>query len=488
VNPQTAAVDPAMHRQPLPLPKVMHFNLTDACNLNCIICRPEDFRYKAQYLDRPLIERVIAEAFDSLEELRLDSSGELLMARDLPFVLEEATRRRIPTKICTNGMLIKDEQAEMICRSSVTNVQISFDSPDQETLEWIRTRAKFDRVIAGAETLVKWRDQVGSSLRINFHAAVMRQNLEQLPDLIRLAKRIGVDDVSFAYGFIHEHMDPEWAVFWDQNRYREVMREVRWLCDDLGVGYNAPPDFGTQVLASRRCDYLFEKTYVNPSGIVAPCCIAPDGSIGSLHEHSLSAIWHGDTYQALRDTYDTATPAFQKCGACYIMQGWNPDDFKPHFHPSHYPYVEARLRGETPAVARTFKAMPVTMTLFERDGEGALRARPQTQLTLQGKRVVIFGAGAGGRDAAACLDASNIGHSVVAVCDNDPAKQGTAFGALTVQAFDELRREDYDFIIIASLTGKAPIRAQLEAAGLTLRTDFGTLAFVMDYLLAANAA
>ena len=158
----------------------MHLNLTNACNLNCRICRPEDFRYSATYLERTVIERVIVEVFDSLTELRLDSSGELLMAKELPFVLAEATRRRIPTKICTNGVLITDQVAEMLCRSSISNVQISLDSPDKDTLEWIRTRAKFEKVVGGARTLVEWRARTGSTLRINFHAAVMRQNLDAL--------------------------------------------------------------------------------------------------------------------------------------------------------------------------------------------------------------------------------------------------------------------------------------------------------------------
>ena len=478
---QTAVLDATASRAPLALPRVMHLNLTNACNLNCRICRPEDFRYTATYLDRPVIERVIDEVFDSLTELRLDSSGELLMAKELPYVLGEATRRGIPTKICTNGVLITDAVAEMICRSSISNVQISFDSPDKDTLEWIRTRAKFEKVVGGAETLVTWRKKTGSRLRINFHAAVMRQNLEQLPDLVRLAKKIGVDDVSFAYGFIHAYMDPDWAVFWDQDGYREVMREVRWLCDDLGIGYGAPPDFGQPVLATRKCDYLFEKTYVNPTGKVAPCCIGPDGYTGDLHAESFSAIWHGATYQAFRETYDSAAPAFEKCGACYIMQGWDPGDYKPHFDPAHYPYVLARLAGNTSAPKHTNGA-PVT--LFQRTADGTVPVRPRTALPrIEEKRILLFGASAGGHEALGRLQFAGLADRVVAVCDNDPAKQGSTFHHWPVQAFADVPRDGYDYVIIASSGGKTAITEQLQAAGLALRTEFGTLLFVIDHLL-----
>lgn len=485
---QTAVLETPLSRAPLALPKTMHLNLTNACNLNCRICRPEDFKYTAQYLDRPVIQRVIDEVFDSLTELRLDSSGELLMAKELPYVLAEATRRDIPTKICTNGVLITDEIAEMLCRSSITNVQISLDSPDKETLEWIRTRAKFEKVLGGARTLVKWRSKLGNTrMRINFHGAVLRQNLPQLPDLVRLAKDVGVDDVSFAYGFIHGYMDPEWAVFWDQESYRETMKEVRWLCDDLGIGFNAPPDFGQPILASRRCDYLFEKTYVNPDGQVAPCCIGPDGYTGDLKKSSFADIWHGDTYRAFRDTYDTPAPAFDKCAACYIMQGWDPGDYKPHFDPRHWPYVTARLAGTF--APKAVDGAPVTM--FVRDGDVARRAEQRRQTAmprLAERRILLFGAGAGAQEAYTVLESHGVADRIVAVCDNDVAKHGTMFRHLPVQALDAVPRDSYDYVIIGSIPGKVAITAQLEALGLRMRTEFGTLWFLMDQVLKKDAA
>jgi len=474
-------------RSPLASPRVMHLNLTNACNLNCRICRPEDFRYTATYLDRPVIDHIIDEAFDALEELRLDSSGELLMSADLPYVLEQATRRNIATKICTNGILLDDEKAAMICRSSVTNVQISLDSPDKDTLEWIRTRAKFEKVLAGASTLVRWRAQLGNTrLRINFHAAILRQNLDQLPDLIRLAKEVGVDDVTFAYGFIHAYMDPEWAVFWDQEHYRAVMREVRWVAEDLGIGFNAPPDFGQLTAATRRCDYLFEQTYVNPNGKMAPCCIGPDGVVGDLHEQSFAEIWQGDTYRAFRETYQSETPAFDKCAACYIMAGWSPDDYKPHFHPVHWPYVTARIAGA--AAAKAFSGAPVT--LFVRQGEQGLPVRRDVGVLprLDDKRLLVFGAGGGGQQAMDLLNQAGLAERVTAVCDNDTAKHGAVFHGLTVTSFDDVPRGSFDFVVIASSTGAREIGGQLEAAGLRKRHDFGTLNFLAASVLRPKAA
>jgi radical SAM protein with 4Fe4S-binding SPASM domain len=458
-------------RTPLDLPRVMHVNLTSACNLQCRICRPEGAALPVAHLHRDLIARLAADAFESLDELRLDSSGELLLSKNLEFVLAEATSRGVATTISTNGTMLTRQRAELICQSSVRAVQVSLDSPVKETLEWIRARARFEDVLAGAGELVACRRRLGQGRpHIAFHAAVLRQNLHELPDLVRLAATLGVDEVSFAYGYIHEHMDPAWAVFWEQATYTSVMQEVRWVAEDLGIGYNGPPDFGTTSPPTRRCDYLFEKTYVDPSGAVWPCCVSPY-ELGNLHDSSLREIWHGPRYGELRATYDTDHPAWYKCAACYIMAGWDPGQYRAHFHPAHWPFVERCL------------AERVVPALSSAPGVGRPAARAShpassARLALRGKRLVIFGAGAAGRDALEVLDRAGVLGQVVAVCDNDPGKTGSTLAGHRVTRFESLSRDEYDVVIIASQPGQVPISRQLEQAGLVARRDFASMAFV----------
>ena len=208
---------------------------------------------------------------------------------------------------------------------------------------------------------------------------------------------------------------------------------------------------------------------------------------GDLQKESFSAIWHGDTYQAFRDTYDSPAPAFEKCGACYIMQGWDPSDYKPHFDPEHWSYVQARLAGDTSA-PKHFQGAPVRM--FVRKGADAvpMERRRSKLARLEQRRVLLFGASAGGHEAFEILAAAGLGDRIVAVCDNDGAKHGTSFRHLPITGFVDVPRDAYDYVIIASPGGKVAITRQLEAAGLTNRSDFGTLAFVIDYLLPRNAA
>jgi len=331
-------------------PKTIHLNLTEKCNLLCRICKPEDFSsYEGcASLSRDVIDKVIAEAFDTLSHLRLDSAGELLLSPHLSYVLEEATKRNIPIFVSSNGALITEEKAEMLCSSSLDCIQISVDSPERETLEWIRRGADYDKVIQGAKNLVKARERRGSKKpRIEFHAALMRQNIKQLPDLMRLARNIGIDGVGVAYCFIHQYMDPEWAVFWEKETCNTIIREAAAVARELGISFNAPLAFNAPrtIDTTRYCQYLFDWSYIQPTGKVYPCCISSgEYECGDLNTELFTDVWFGKKYNELRDTYNSPNPVYYKCASCYISAGWHPNDYKSHFNQAHWKYIEERLK------------------------------------------------------------------------------------------------------------------------------------------------
>ncbi|MDX9714329.1 MAG: radical SAM protein [Dissulfurispiraceae bacterium] len=336
-----------MEHNSIKMPKHLHLNLTQICNLKCRICRPEDY-HTTDSLSGEIIDKVIDDTFDHLEQLRIDSAGELLLSKHLPYVLQEATKRNLPIFVSSNGTLMTEEKAELLCSSSMNNIQISIDSPVKETLEWIRRGAKYEDVIQGAKNLVKARKKLNrTDLKIDFHAALLQQNLDHLPDLVRLGKEIGVDCVGFAYGYTHAIMDPEWSVFWIKEKCNKVIAEASALAKELGIGFNGPLSFSTDTYVisapNRYCHYLYEWSYVQPTGQVLPCCIGTT-SMGDLNKNTFKEIWHGEKYNQLRNTYNTPNPLDKKCLGCYITAVWDPEDYRAHFNEAHWDYVEKKLK------------------------------------------------------------------------------------------------------------------------------------------------
>jgi len=336
------------------MPSTMHVGITSACNLTCRICRTDE-PFHGSTLSDAAIDHLIEDAFPHLSELRLDVAGEPTLHRaKFMRLVSEATRQNVSVFMCTNAALMDRELADFICNSSMYKVQISFDSPDPGRLEWVRRGVKYDDLVRGIRHLVDARKAAGreGDLRFNMHAAVLKDTIDDLPDLVRLASDLGVDEVSTMFGFIHSYMDADWSIFWERARHNDKNDEAYRLAKSLGVRYNPWGKFDLAADPSARpplvkvekpCRYVYQWTYVDPSGYLAPCCIAPNHNLGSLGLQRFEEIWRGPAYKTLRETHTSANPSNAKCAACYIMMGWDKDSYVPYFDSKHWPEVRSRL-------------------------------------------------------------------------------------------------------------------------------------------------
>lgn len=109
-------------------------------------------------------------------------------------------------------------------------------------------------------------------------------------------------------------------------------------------------------------------------------------------------------------------------------------------------------------------------TALQVQGLGTALQRVSAQVTVllemapgvgRPQRVVVFGTGAGGREAQARLRGR---HHVVAFADNDRAKVGQSMDGVPIVAADQIGTLPFDAIVIASVHGEA-IRAQLRGLG-----------------------
>lgn len=338
----------------LDMPSTMHIGITSACNLTCRICRTEDATHGSTLSDQ-VIERLVTEAFPHLRSMRLDVAGEPTLHRaKFKRLVSEATRYGIDVFMCTNAALMDRELADFICNSSVHKIQLSVDSADRERLEWVRRGVKYDELIGGIRNLVEARKAAGreGDLQFNLHAAILRSTIDDLPDLVRLAAELGVDEVSCMFGFVHSYMEVDWSPFWDRARHNEKIDESAALAKQLGVLFNPwgkfdldadPGNRPPLVKDAKVCRYVYQWTYLDPSGYLAPCCISPSHNLGSLKLQSFEEVWRGPAYQELRRTHATDNPSNVKCASCYIMMGWDKDGYQPYFDSAHWPEVRRRL-------------------------------------------------------------------------------------------------------------------------------------------------
>lgn len=113
--------------------------------------------------------------------------------------------------------------------------------------------------------------------------------------------------------------------------------------------------------------------------------------------------------------------------------------------------------------------------MLERPAASVAPATPAALRADHVRRVVVFGAGEGGRLAVRL--AQTCGWVVPYVVDNNTGLWGHTVHGLAVMPPASLASRDFDFILVASYAGRAALFAQLDAMGFSHRTDY---AFFLD--------
>ncbi len=170
-------------------PRLVFWELTTGCNLRCIHCRasatelmsPDDLSYGECC---QIIDQLAAYA----PMILVLSGGEPLWRRDVFDLAKRARSKGIRVALATNGTLVDEAMAMRIKDAGIERVSISLDGADAATHDNFRGHeGAFEAAIHGLKCL----QELGISTQIN--STVSHHNAHQLPEILNLAKRLGVD-------------------------------------------------------------------------------------------------------------------------------------------------------------------------------------------------------------------------------------------------------------------------------------------------------
>jgi MoaA/NifB/PqqE/SkfB family radical SAM enzyme len=172
-------------------PLVAELFLTDNCNLKCVSCACWRTVTRDELTTQEWRDVIAQLAAAGIVKANF-TGGEPLLRRDAPELMAYARERGIRSlHLNTNAMLLDDRRRAAVLEAGVRSVNISVDGPDAEVHEGIRGVAgSFDRTVGNLEKLLAEGERYRLRVRMNF--TVMRSNIESLPDMMRLAQRLGV--------------------------------------------------------------------------------------------------------------------------------------------------------------------------------------------------------------------------------------------------------------------------------------------------------
>jgi len=286
--------------------------------------------------------REVIDSLPDLGKVPLQGLGEPLLAPELTKMVRYATERGIRIGFNTNGTLLRGAVVGSLIEAGLSWLHISLDGATAHTYERIRRGSDFARVRRNIAGLVATKERLHSATPdITIVFVAMRNNVAELPGLVRLAHQLGVTRV-WAQNLSHSFSDTDPAGEYEQiraftadeslwhdpdPRVLEVFDAAGMLAEDLGIELRLPSL--TPEAPERRptgtpgCWWPSKSAYITHDGKVQPCCMvmgSDRAQLGELNSASFAEVWHGDAYQELRAGLMSAIPP-TICAGCALYRG-----------------------------------------------------------------------------------------------------------------------------------------------------------------------
>lgn len=330
----------------VPLPDSVQIEPVGQCNLRCRMC-PVRFRGTGEpgepraFMDFDVFRRLL-DQFPTLRELHLQGLGEPMLHPRFFDMVRHAAARGILVSSNTNMTIMTEAHAHACVESGLRVLCVSLDGARAATFEAIRVNARFDRVLRNLRRLVAARRARGSALpELSLTAVVMRENLEELPDLVRLAHAEGIGALSVQhlchdfgesalperYRPMRAFVDAQTLLGEDPQRVAHFFDAARAEAGRLGVALRLPRVVprahppGTP--GRKRCDWPWSASYISYDGKAMPCCMVatPDRiHFGDMAREGVEAVWNNQAYRRFREQLSSDDPP-EVCRNCALYNG-----------------------------------------------------------------------------------------------------------------------------------------------------------------------
>lgn len=329
-------------------PRVVFIEVTNRCNLLCQTC-PHTFFKREPLNTLSLTEFIgIAEQFPQMSRALLHGIGEPLLNRELPEIIKYLKGRDVEVIINSNGTLLTPVWQEKLAESGLDQYRCSIDGAKDETYARIRGANLLPKLRRGLEGLVKTKERLGAKTpNISIWCVSTRENLQELPDLLRLASDLGVPEVYMQrMVYFAGEPDKQYGMAQDEKAFfgkdidfeEQVIEQCFHLSAELGIDFRAAGarDPLSSLAAARPADFApwqaclrpWTTAYVTANGNCLPCCISPFATddyesllLGNLFERTFAEIWNDPLYQNFRSQLlsDHPNKACSSCGVYWSL-------------------------------------------------------------------------------------------------------------------------------------------------------------------------
>lgn len=275
-------------------PKRLEVHVTNGtCNYRCSMCLWHvDNQAKYEKNQQLLSVKDWNNIFDQASQggtgvVIFSGGGEPLLRSDAGEVIEHANEKGLYTMIYTNGSTLEKLPKNSKLYQSLLDskwLRVSMHSTDEEKyadlVKLPKERKPLSRVIRGMKRLINDRNELGKPLKIGIGFVVQHENYDQVTQIAKLSKELGVDMLNIREDCIDitQHLSLE-----EREILNEQLRTVRRDYDN-GEYKGMDIDFADSMIAQMNgweksphietpseCKVHLYRSAIDPYGRVATC-------------------------------------------------------------------------------------------------------------------------------------------------------------------------------------------------------------------------
>lgn len=310
------------------MPDNSAIEITNACNLNCVMCNTQKSRRKKGYMNLPTFKIILQQLkANGISFVSLHTVGETLMHKGLVDLLKVAKDYKFTVTLSTNGQFpshIKDLYRQI--PDMKWTYRFSIDGATGKTYEFLRKGASFKKLMESLEVTHRINSGMkGYRISLSIGVVLSLDNIFELPMFFKVYGR---------YCF------PEKINFHLANG----------VSPDQSYVKKAVP-FTNLMVRYVPCSLPFGAIIFTYDGKVTLCCRDYEGElvVGDIMKDSIENIWNGENAESIREMHlFPEKMSIAACKSCFGPNNFVNDVVNMYIHFLHirYPRLSSKEFGD----------------------------------------------------------------------------------------------------------------------------------------------
>lgn len=260
--------------------KKIHIELTNRCNLHCIMCYRNSMNTPIGDMDFDLFKKIVNQikSMQSVEEVFIHWRGEPLCYNNFVSAIEYMSDLYAKKIVFTNGLLLSATNIELLIRNNIDELYFSIEAIDNSSYSAIRGFSSLEQVEHNIIEAINVRNKYCSKTKIKISYVLLENNIDKVFDFFSKWEKI-VDGIII------------------KQDSRTIVREV-----------------------NTHCVWPYNGLFISYQGVVSACCMDVNHEyiIGDTNINTLEEIFNSQKINLLRDCINHNI-AIGKCKTCKLF-------------------------------------------------------------------------------------------------------------------------------------------------------------------------